>query len=71
LHASQAAYGVRAQDYDTVGAALLWTLEQALGAQWTEEMCAAWSAAYTLLATAMQTASAPVALPPAACVPAA
>jgi hemoglobin-like flavoprotein len=59
-------YSVRAQDYDTVGAALLWTLEQALGAQWTEETCAAWSAAYTLLATAMQTASAQVVPPTAA-----
>jgi len=59
-------YGVCARDYDTVGAALLWTLEQALGAQWTEETCAAWSAAYTLLATAMQTASAPVVSPTAA-----
>ena len=59
-------YGVCARDYDTVGAALLWTLEQALGAQWTEETCAAWSAAYTLLATAMQTASTRVVSPTAA-----
>jgi len=59
-------YGVRARDYDTVEAALLWTLEQALGAQWTEETCAAWSAAYTLLATAMQSASARGVFPPAA-----
>jgi hemoglobin-like flavoprotein len=51
-------YGVRASHYDTVGEALLWTLEQALGAQWTLETRAAWSAAYTLLATAMQPASA-------------
>ena len=59
-------YGVRARDYDTVGAALLWTLEHALGAQWTAETCTAWSAAYTLLATAMQSASAPVVSPTAA-----
>jgi hemoglobin-like flavoprotein len=58
-------YGVRARDYDTVGAALLWTLEQALGAQWTEETRGAWSAAYSLLATTMQSA-ATVVLPPAA-----
>jgi hemoglobin-like flavoprotein len=63
-------YGVCARDYDTVGAALLWTLEHALGAQWTEETCAAWSAAYTLLATAMQPAPAQVVFPPAAYVPA-
>jgi hemoglobin-like flavoprotein len=63
-------YGVCARDYDTVGAALLWTLEHALGAQWTEETGAAWRAAYTLLATAMQSASTRVVLPPAACAPA-
>src|SRR5262249_309786 len=62
-------YGVCARDYDTVGAALLWTLEHALGAQWTEETGAAWRAAYTLLATAMQSASTRVVLPPAACAP--
>jgi hemoglobin-like flavoprotein len=55
-------YGVCASHYDTVGDALLWTLEQALGAQWTLETRAAWSAAYTLLASAMQTASARVVL---------
>jgi len=59
-------YGVCARDYDTVGTALLWTLEHALGAQWTEETCAAWRAAYTLLATAMQSGSARVAPPTAA-----
>ena len=59
-------YGVRAQDYDTVGAALLWTLEHALGAQWTEETCAAWRAAYTLLATTMQSGCAQVVSPTAA-----
>jgi hemoglobin-like flavoprotein len=58
-------YGVCAQHYDTVGAALLWTLEQALGEQWTVEAHTAWSAAYTLLATAMQTASARSTLAPA------
>ena len=52
-----AGYGVRAQHYETVGAALLWTLEQALAEQWTAETCAAWSAAYTLLATVMQMAT--------------
>ena len=51
-----AGYGVRAEHYETVGAALLWTLEQALAEQWTAETCAAWSAVYTLLASAMQTA---------------
>ena len=48
-------YGVRGEDYGTVGAALLWTLEQGLGAGFTPEVKSAWAAAYTLLAAAMQT----------------
>jgi hemoglobin-like flavoprotein len=43
-------YGVKAADYQTVGAALLWTLEQGLGDAFTPEVEAAWAAAYTLLA---------------------
>ena len=42
-------YGVKAQDYTPVGAALLWTLEQGLGAHWTPQLAEAWGAAYTLL----------------------
>jgi nitric oxide dioxygenase len=49
-----ASYGVKARDYATVGAALLWTLEQALGEQWTLQVCAAWQAAYGLLTEIMQ-----------------
>jgi hemoglobin-like flavoprotein len=59
-------YGVCARDYDTVEAALLWTLEHALGTQWTEETCAAWRSAYTLLATTMQSGSAQIVTPTAA-----
>ena len=51
-------YGVQAQHYDTVGAALLWTLEQGLGNGFTAEVRAAWTEAYALLAGAMQKASA-------------
>ncbi len=51
-------YGVREQDYDTVGAALLWTLEQGLGPSFTPEVKAAWVAVYTQLAGAMQRATA-------------
>lgn len=51
-------YGVREQDYDTVGAALLWTLEQGLGPSFTPEVKAAWTAVYTQLAGAMQRATA-------------
>jgi hemoglobin-like flavoprotein len=46
-------YGVKATDYEPVGAALLWTLEQGLGAQWTSEVKAAWTEAYTILADFM------------------
>lgn len=46
-------YGVKAQDYAPVGAALLWTLEQGLGAQWAPELAQAWSAAYALLSDYM------------------
>lgn len=53
------AYGVRAQDYDTVGAALIWTLEQGLGAGFTPEVKAAWVAVYTRLTATMQAASTP------------
>lgn len=47
-------YGVRPEDYETVGAALLWTLERGLGDAFGPDLRAAWTAAYTLMATAMQ-----------------
>lgn len=47
-------YGVDATHYDTVGAALLWTLEQGLGDAFTPEVKAAWADVYTLLANTMQ-----------------
>jgi nitric oxide dioxygenase len=46
-------YGVSAADYTPVGAALLWTLEKGLGAQWTPELAAAWGEAYTVLSEYM------------------
>ena len=52
-------YGVREQHYQTVGAALLWTLEQGLGPSFTPEVKAAWTTVYTRLADTMQTAAAP------------
>ena len=54
-----AGYGVRPQDYQTVGAALLWTLERGLGDAFTPALQEAWTAAYTLLATTMQAGAAP------------
>lgn len=52
-----AQYGVTDGHYDTVGAALLWTLEQGLGSAWTPEVKAAWSGAYALLADVMRKAA--------------
>ena len=50
-------YGVSDEHYDTVGAALIWTLEKGLGAAFTPETRAAWASVYTLLATTMQEAA--------------
>ena len=52
------AYGVKDEDYDTVGEALLWTLEQGLGEGFTEDVKEAWVDTYTLVATTMKTAAA-------------
>ena len=51
-------YGVREEHYDLVGAALLWTLEQALAALWKNELKQAWANCYNLLASAMLQATA-------------
>jgi hemoglobin-like flavoprotein len=50
-------YGVTADHYDTVGAALIWTLEQGLGDDFTPEVQAAWLDVYTLLADTMKCAT--------------
>ncbi len=49
-----AGYGVQLQDYDTVGAALLWTLGKGLGAAFTPEVRAAWSKLYIHVAETMK-----------------
>jgi hemoglobin-like flavoprotein len=46
-------YGVRNEHYATVGAALLWTLEQGLGADFTPQIRDAWATAYGMLSAAM------------------
>jgi hemoglobin-like flavoprotein len=51
-------YGVRRKDYDTVGTALLWTLEQGLGLRFTPEVRSAWTTLYSVLASTMQAAAA-------------
>jgi hemoglobin-like flavoprotein len=52
-----ARYGVRPEHYYTVGAALLWTLEQGLGAAFTPAVREAWVAAYAVLANTMRGAA--------------
>jgi hemoglobin-like flavoprotein len=52
-----AGYGVKDRHYQSVGAALLWTLGQALGETFTPEVENAWSAAYGLLAQTMRNAA--------------
>ena len=49
-------YGVEDQNYDTVCAALLWTLEQGLGDSFTDDVKAAWTTVYGLLADTMKQA---------------
>jgi nitric oxide dioxygenase len=46
-------YGVRPSHYTPVGEALLWTLEQGLGADWTPALAEAWTAAYVTLSQFM------------------
>jgi len=46
-------YGVKPGHYAPVGEALLWTLERGLGPQWTQELAAAWAAAYATLSQVM------------------
>jgi hemoglobin-like flavoprotein len=50
-------YGVQAAHYDTVGAALLWTLEQGLGSAFTDDTRDAWAEAYGILSTVMKEAA--------------
>lgn len=52
-----AGYGVKDKDYETVGAALIWTLEQGLHADFTSAVREAWVQLYTGLATTMQRAA--------------
>ena len=48
-----AGYKVETAHYDTVGAALLWTLGQGLGDGFTSEVEEAWTVVYGILATTM------------------
>jgi hemoglobin-like flavoprotein len=46
-------YGVKPEHYALVGGALLWTLEKGLGPDFTPDVRAAWTEAYTALAGVM------------------
>lgn len=48
------AYGVKDEDYDVVGEALLWTLGQGLGDEFTPETEQAWATVYGVLADTMK-----------------
>jgi len=54
-------YGVKDEDYDTVGEALLWTLGAGLGDAFTDDVKQAWTDTYVLLATTMKDAAAAIA----------
>jgi hemoglobin-like flavoprotein len=53
LGTRHAAYGIRDSDYESVGAALLWTLERQLGPAFDAETRSAWAEMYRLIARVM------------------
>lgn len=53
-----AGYGVTDAHYETVGTALLWTLEKGLGNAFTREAREAWTTVYGMLAKTMKNAAA-------------
>jgi hemoglobin-like flavoprotein len=55
-------YGTRPEHYQTVGQALLWSLENALGDRWSEETRKAWTEAYTIMANTMLQGAQPAAV---------
>ena len=50
-------YGVKLSHYDLVGNALLWTLQQGLGREWTEEVAEAWKHCYETFSNVMKKAA--------------
>lgn len=52
-----AGYQVEARHYDTVGEALLWTLEKGLGPSFTPQTRQAWAEVYVILANVMKQAA--------------
>jgi hemoglobin-like flavoprotein len=68
LGVRHAGYGVTERSYDTVGNALLWTLEQGLGENFTPEVRESWIAAYAVIADTMKAAARTVSVAPSATV---
>ena len=58
LGARHAGYGVKDEHYDTVGAALLYTLEKGLGDAWSPELAEVWTETYMTVAGVMKDAAA-------------
>lgn len=54
LGARHYSYGVQEEHYVTVGTTLLWTWQHTLGDKFTDEVRAAWTDAYGLIADVMQ-----------------
>jgi hemoglobin-like flavoprotein len=57
LGARHAGYNVKPEHYDTGGAALIWTLEQGLGEDFTPETREAWVTVYKVLTDTMKAAA--------------
>jgi hemoglobin-like flavoprotein len=51
-------YGVKPEHYNMVGTALMWTLQKALGREWTDDARAAWINCYAVLSGTMIAATA-------------
>lgn len=64
LGARHVAYGVLEEDYDTVGSALLWTLERTLGDAFTPELEKAWIEVYAMISAEMKAGATTKPLPP-------
>ena len=50
-------YNVKPEQYETVGVALLWTLEQGLGEAWNADLAEAWTEVYGVLSATMKEAA--------------
>lgn len=57
LGINHARYGVKPYHYELVGIALIWTLEQGLGTDFTPETRQAWIEVYSLLSEVMKAAT--------------